>query len=96
MSNPTETNSPLSSSGGVVSPLAGRRSPTDELLEFRIVLFVQPGSFNRLIQMSKVWGTGAGSTVISGLLFHLYQCSGGCVFWSLHSNGLELSKGAFV
>lgn len=36
------------SSGGVVSPLAAGRSPTDDVLVFWVVVFVGLGSFNRL------------------------------------------------
>lgn len=42
------------SSGGVVSPLAAWRSPTDEYLEFWILLFDRLSSFNQLIEMSEV------------------------------------------
>ena len=36
------------SSGGVVSPLAAGRSPTDDVLVFGVVVFIGLSSFNRL------------------------------------------------
>lgn len=42
------------SSGGVVSPLAARRSPTDEYLEFWFVLFDRLSSLDQLIEMSEI------------------------------------------
>lgn len=45
------TSTVLSSSGGVVSPLAGRRSPTDDILGFGLAELVKRSSFNQLCQM---------------------------------------------
>lgn len=42
----------LSSSGGVVSSLAGRRSHTNELLGLGLAVFVRGSSFNRLGKVS--------------------------------------------
>ena len=41
----------LSSSGGVVSPLAGQRSPTDDVLGFGLAELVKRSSFNQLCQV---------------------------------------------
>ena len=44
----------LSSSGGVVSPLARRRSPTDDVLGLGVAVFVGISSFNRLGEIYKL------------------------------------------
>ena len=57
------------SSGGVVSPLAAWRSPTDEYLEFWILLFEWLSFFNQLIEKSKIGDVEYVSAVISVCLF---------------------------
>jgi hypothetical protein len=87
-----KTLSPLSSSGRVVSPLAGRRSPTDELLEFGVVLFGQSGSFNQPVRVSGVGCTEAVGSVISARFFVFCDVRKRGV----HSSELSLAKGTFV
>lgn len=57
------------SSGEVVFPLAAGRSPTNELLEFEIVLFIQFGSFSQPFNMVKIRYIGYVSMDISASFF---------------------------
>jgi hypothetical protein len=91
-----KTFSPLSSSGRVVSPLAGRRSPTDELLELGIVSFTWLGSFNQPVHISGVGCTDAVGSVISARFFVFCDIRRWSVFRGVYSNGLSLAQGTFV
>jgi hypothetical protein len=86
----------LSSSGRVVSPLAGRRSPTDELLKLGIVLFGQSGSFNQPAHVSEVGSAGGVGSVIFARSFVFCDVRKRGVFRGVHSRGLSLAKWTFV
>ncbi len=80
----------------MVSPLAGRRSPTDELVEFGIVLFTCLGSFNRPVRVPGVGCTGGVGSVISARFFIFGDIRKRGVFRGVHSSELSLAKGTFV
>jgi len=86
----------LSSSGGVVSPLAGRRSPTDEFLELGVVLFGRFCSFNQLTFMSGIQCIRHIGTATCACFFIFCDVRKQGVFLGLHSNGLRLDFGTFV
>jgi hypothetical protein len=91
-----KTLSSLSSSGRVVSPLAGRRSPTDELLEFEIVLFTCLGSFNQPIHISGVGCTEAVGSVISARFLIFCDVRKQGVFGVRIATGFRLPKGRLL
>lgn len=83
----------LSSSGGVVSSLAGRRSHTDELLGLGAAVFVGIDSFNRLGEVSELCLVGC---VGSARSFVFGDIRKGDVFGAGYSSELLLSQGTFV
>lgn len=83
----------LSSSGGVVSSLAGRRSHTNELLGLGAAVFVGIDSFNRLGEVSELCLVGY---VGSARFFIFADIRKGSVFGASYSSRRLLSQGSFV
>lgn len=82
----------LSSSGGVVSSLAGRRSHTDELLGLGLAVVVGIDSFNRLGEVSELCLVGS---VGSARSFIFGDIRKGDVFGAGYSSELLLAQGTF-
>lgn len=83
----------LSSSGGVVSSLAGQRSHTDELLGWGMAGFVGIDSFNRLSEGSELCLAGC---IGSARSFIFGDIRKGDVFEAEYNSELLLSQGTFV